>query len=218
MSLLRAIRSTSGLSGLQFNRDRLWKTLHETCQWGSAHRYGEYVHVPMYQSEFLCIRTDFDWTRKTIETGMARLCLTGADARVREWLATEVQKLGCSLSIDNMGNLFARRSGRLQSSKPMIAMGSHLDTQPRGGRYDGILGVVAALEVLRTMRENGFQTSHDIGLVKWTKYASDIGPCTWCMDANRNSEEGARFPKSMCSSGVWAGAIPVEKAWILESA
>lgn len=169
----------------------------------------------MYQSEFLCIRTGIDWTRKPIETGMARLCLTDGDARVTEWLATEVQKLGCSLSIDNMGNLFARQPGRLQSSKPMIAMiamGSHLDTQPRGGRYDGILGVVAALEVLKTMRENGFQTSHYIGLVNWTKYASDTGPCPWCMDANRNSEEGARFPKSMCSSGAWAGAIPVEKA------
>lgn len=107
---------------------------------------------------------------------MARLCLTDDDARVREWLATEVQKLGCSLSIDNMGNMFARQPGSLQSSKPMIAMGSHLDTQPRGGRYDGILGVVAALEVLKTMRENGFQTAHDIGLVNWTKYASKTSP------------------------------------------
>lgn len=117
-------------------------------------------------------RNHIDWTRKPTETGMARLCLSDDDARVREWLATEVQKLGCSVSIDNMGNMFARQSGCLKSSKPMIAMGSHLDTQPRGGRYDGILGVVAALEVLRTMRENGFQTSHDIGLVNWTKYAS----------------------------------------------
>lgn len=174
-------------------------------------RHIDMESMSMYQSGLLCVRTNIDWTRKPIDTGMARLCLTDDDAQVREWLTREIQKLGCSQS----RNMFARQSGRLQSSKPMIAMGSHLDTQPRGGRYDGILGVVAELEVLRTMRENGFQTSHDIGLVNWTKYANDIGPCPWCMGANRNSEEGARFPKSMCSSGVWAGAIPVEKAWDL---
>ena len=102
---------------------------------------------------------------------MARLCLTDDDARVRQWFATEVQKLGCSLSDDRMGNMFARQSGRLNSSAPMIAMGSHLDTQPRGGRYDGILGVVSALEVLRTMKDHGFKTNYDVGVVNWTKYA-----------------------------------------------
>ena len=107
--------------------------------------------------------------RNPTDTGMARLCLTDDDARVRHWFATEVQDLGCSLSIDNMGNMFARQSGSLQSSAPMIAMGSHLDTQPRGGRYDGILGVIAALEVLKTMKENEFKTYYDIGIVNWTK-------------------------------------------------
>jgi len=101
---------------------------------------------------------------------MARLCLTDDDARVRQWFATEVEKLGCSLSTDQMGNMFARQSGSLRSSEPMIAMGSHLDTQPRGGRYDGILGVVAAVEVLRTMKESGFRTHYDVGVVNWTKY------------------------------------------------
>lgn len=100
---------------------------------------------------------------------MARLCLTDDDARVRQWFTTEVQKLGCSLSTDQMGNMFARQSGSLKSSAPMIAMGSHLDTQPRGGRYDGILGVVAAVEVLRTMEESGFRTFYDVGVVNWTK-------------------------------------------------
>ncbi|KAJ5101692.1 hypothetical protein NUU61_003914 [Penicillium alfredii] len=162
-------------SGLKINSGRLWESLHETCEWGAAHRYGENPR----------------------ETGMARLSLTDDDAHVRRWFATEVQKLGCVLSVDRMGNMFARQARRLNSSAPMIAMGSHLDTQPRGGRYDGILGVIAALEVLRTMRENGFQTKYDVGVVNWT------------------NEEGARFPKSMCSSGVWAGAIPIKKAWDL---
>jgi acetylornithine deacetylase/succinyl-diaminopimelate desuccinylase-like protein len=100
---------------------------------------------------------------------MARLTLNNDDARVRRWFAAEVQKLGCSLSVDQMGNMFARQSGRLNSAASMIAMGSHLDTQPRGGRYDGILGVMAALEVLRTMKESGFQTNYDVGVVNWTK-------------------------------------------------
>ncbi|KAJ5093557.1 hypothetical protein N7456_009418, partial [Penicillium angulare] len=163
------------ISGLKINADRLRETLHETCKWGEAHKYGD----------------------KPTETGMARLTLNDDDARVRGWFADQVQKLGCSLSVDQMGNMFARQTGKLQSSAPMIAMGSHLDTQPRGGRYDGILGIMAALEVLRTMKDNNFQTNFDVGVVNWT------------------NEEGARFPKSMCSSGVWAGAIPIEKAWDL---
>lgn len=100
---------------------------------------------------------------------MARLTLNDDDARVRRWFAEEAQKLGCSLSVDQMGNMFARQTGRLKSSAPMIAMGSHLDTQPRGGRYDGILGIMAALEVLRTMKESDFQTNFDVGVVNWTK-------------------------------------------------
>lgn len=100
---------------------------------------------------------------------MARLTLTDADARARRWLADEVQKLDCSLVVDQMGNMFARQAGRRRSSAPMTAMGSHLDTQPRGGRYDGILGVMAGLEVLRTMKERGFRTEFDVGLVNWTK-------------------------------------------------
>ncbi|RJE20537.1 Beta-alanine synthase [Aspergillus sclerotialis] len=172
----RGLSTTSrGSSGLKINFDRLWETLHETCKWGAANRYGE----------------------KPTETGMARLTLTDDDARIRKWFADEVQKLGASLSVDQMGNMFARTPGKLRSSAPMIAMGSHLDTQPRGGRYDGILGVMAALEALRTMKENGYQTNYDVGIVNWT------------------NEEGARFPKSMCSSGVWAGAIPIQKAWDL---
>ncbi|KAL4804171.1 hypothetical protein BDV18DRAFT_166301 [Aspergillus unguis] len=162
-------------SGLRINQGRLWETIHETCKWGASHRWGENPE----------------------DTGMARLTLTDEDAKVRRWFRQEVEKLGCSLSIDQMGNMFARQKGSLGSNAPMIAMGSHLDTQPRGGRYDGILGVVGALEVLRTMKESGFRTNYDVGIVNWT------------------NEEGARFPKSMCSSGVWAGGIPIQAAWDL---
>lgn len=105
---------------------------------------------------------------------MARLTLNDDDSRVRKWFAEEVQKLGCTLSMDQMGNMFARQVGRLNSSTPMIAMGSHLDTQPRGGRYDGILGIMAALEALRTMKENEFRTNFDVGIVNWTKCVSMI--------------------------------------------
>lgn len=99
---------------------------------------------------------------------MARLALTDDDARARRWFADEVQQLGCTLSVDELGNMFARASGTNPSS-PMTAMGSHLDTQPRGGRYDGILGVMAGLEVLRTLKENGRKTNYDVGVINWTK-------------------------------------------------
>ncbi|KAM0327652.1 hypothetical protein ACHAQA_005945 [Verticillium albo-atrum] len=170
----RYFSSTShAASRLKINADRLNKTLHHTCQWGAAHPYGS----------------------APTETGMARLSLTDDDARVRRWFADEVRALGCELTVDAMGNQFARRRG--QETAPMTAMGSHLDTQPRGGRYDGILGVMAGLEALRTLHENNYETKYDVGVVNWT------------------NEEGARFPKSMLSSGVWAGDIPIEKSWAL---
>lgn len=103
---------------------------------------------------------------------MSRLALSDEDAQVRRWFRQETERLGCKVTIDQMGNMFARRPGALRSSAPMTAMGSHLDTQPRGGRYDGILGVVAAVEVLRTMEENGYQTQYDVGVVNWTKFVT----------------------------------------------
>ncbi|KAL4411060.1 hydantoinase/carbamoylase family amidase [Colletotrichum abscissum] len=179
MPIPRRVRSLStargSLSGLKINTDRLQESIHHTCQWGAAHRYG----------------------KGATETGMARLALSDDDARVRKWFSDEVANLDCELAIDEMGNMFAKRQGALKSSAPMTAMGSHLDTQPRGGRYDGILGVLAAVEVMRTLKDNNFKTQFDVGIVNWT------------------NEEGARFPRSMMSSGVWAGEIPREKAWDL---
>lgn len=169
---------------------------------------------------------------------MSRLSLSDDDAQARRWFAEETQKLGCSLVVDQLGNMFASRRGSTATPTPMIAMGSHLDTQPRGGRYDGILGVVAAVEVLRTFAENGYKTHHDVGVVNWTKYVMKFAAILKSLSvafafsfvalarstpfvsllgkANPlDSEEGARFPKSMMASGVWAGKIPLEQAYSL---
>lgn len=103
---------------------------------------------------------------------MSRLALSDDDARVRQWFAQETAKLDCQLTVDKMGNQFAKRAGSSKTGAPMIAMGSHLDTQPRGGRYDGILGVLAAVEVLRTLKDASYTTNYDVGAINWTKYLS----------------------------------------------
>lgn len=102
---------------------------------------------------------------------MNRLALTDDDKAVREWFRRAMEDLRAKVTVDQLGNMFAQKRGKAKSSAPMIAMGSHLDTQPRGGRYDGILGVVAAVEVMRTLQENNYETHFDIGAVNWTKYA-----------------------------------------------
>lgn len=99
---------------------------------------------------------------------MARLALNDDDKLVRHWLIKEVEAVGCKVTVDQMGNMFAVRPGKKQGAAP-IMMGSHLDTQPTGGRYDGILGVMAGLEALRTMHENDYQTNNPVGLINWTK-------------------------------------------------
>jgi len=118
-------------------------------------------------------------------TGMRRLALSEGDKNVRDWLVEECEALGCTVKIDQMGNIFAIRAGISQDKLP-VGMGSHLDTQPAGGRYDGILGVQAALEVLRTLHEHNIKTHCPVALVDWT------------------NEEGARFPGAMMASGVWS--------------
>lgn len=131
------------------------------------------------------------------EIGMSRLSLSDSDKQARDWFAETTQALGCKVHFDAMGNQFAVRPGT-KDGEPTYA-GSHLDTQPTGGRYDGILGVCAAVEMLKTMNDNWIETSYPVGVVNWT------------------NEEGARFPKSMVSSGVWAGDIPLEDAHNLKS-
>src|SRR5205807_514351 len=107
--------------------------------------------------------------------------------QVRDWFKARAEKLGCTVSVDDMGVMFARRAG--SADVPPIAMGSHLDTQPTGGKFDGALGVLGALEALRTLVEAGYQTYAPIEVVNWT------------------NEEGSRFTPAMLASGTFAGVF-----------
>lgn len=101
------------------------------------------------------------------ETGMARLSLSSEDKLVRDWFVDQARSLSCKVHVDAMGNIFGVRAGR--NDGPATFMGSHLDTQPSGGRYDGVLGVLAGLEALRVLEENKVETAFPVGLVNWTK-------------------------------------------------
>ncbi|KAF5016771.1 hypothetical protein F66182_11435 [Fusarium sp. NRRL 66182] len=160
------------LEKLKVNQSRMMDTLHHTCAWGTGSRWGE--------------------NSNPTDTGMSRLALSDADRIVRDWFIETTKSLGCKVTVDSMGNMFAIRPGR-RDGPPTLA-GSHLDTQPTGGRYDGILGVQAGIEMLRILQEHNVETEYPVGVVNWT------------------NEEGARFPISMMASGVWAGSIPLERA------
>jgi N-carbamoyl-L-amino-acid hydrolase len=125
--------------------------------------------------------------------GVCRLTLSDEDRRVRDWFVEACEREGCRVTVDEMGNIFARRRGR-RDDLPPIAIGSHLDTQPTGGRFDGILGVLAGLEVVRTLNANGIETERPIEVIDWT------------------NEEGARFAPAMLGSGVFAGVLDKEFA------
>ena len=101
------------------------------------------------------------------EIGMARLALSDHDKDVRDWFKASAESYGCDVHIDEMGNMFAIRPGKQEG--PPTYMGSHLDTQPAGGRYDGILGVLSGLAALRTIHESGIETEYPVGAVNWTK-------------------------------------------------
>src|SRR5215217_6067696 len=124
----------------------------------------------------------------TAKGGIKRLTLTDDDRQVRDWFKAQCEALGCTVTIDAVGNMFARRPGRNGDLLP-IAMGSHLDTQPTGGKFDGVLGVLGALEALRTLVQAGYETFAPIEVVNWT------------------NEEGSRFAPAMVASGVFAGAF-----------
>ena len=161
----------SQLKDLKANADRLWNDIHHTSQWGIGKRYGDSGE----------------------STGMSRLTLSDADKTAREWFVETTKSLSCNTHVDQIGNIFAIRPG-LDNSKPATFVGSHLDTQPTGGRFDGVLGVCAGIEMLRVLEENWIETEGPVGVVNWT------------------NEEGARFPLSMMGSGVWCGQIPLDKA------
>ena len=123
----------------------------------------------------------------TAKGGICRLTLTDLDRQVRDWFKARAEKLGCTVAVDDMGVMYARRAG--QRDMPPIAMGSHLDTQPTGGKFDGALGVLGALEALRTMVEAGYETYAPIEVVNWT------------------NEEGSRFTPAILASGTFAGVF-----------
>ena len=118
--------------------------------------------------------------------GCNRQTLTDADGEGRHVFARWCKDAGMSMGVDTMGNMFATRAGTDPDALP-VYLGSHLDTQPTGGRYDGVLGVLGALEVVRTMNDMGVKTRRPIVVTNWT------------------NEEGARFAPAMLASGVFAG-------------
>lgn len=99
---------------------------------------------------------------------MQRLALSEEDKSARDWFIQTMQDLKCKITVDEMGNIFAVRPGRRTDVSPTF-IGSHLDTQPTGGRYDGILGVLAGVEALKTMDEMGLESEGGVGVVNWTK-------------------------------------------------
>lgn len=126
--------------------------------------------------------------------GCNRQALTDEDRAGRDLFQSWAAEAGLATRIDQMGNLFARRAGTKKERSPIL-VGSHLDTQPTGGKFDGVYGVLAGLEVVRALNDAGAETESAIDIVVWT------------------NEEGARFAPAMVGSGVWAGAIELEKAY-----
>ncbi|KAJ9613971.1 hypothetical protein H2200_002107 [Cladophialophora chaetospira] len=166
---------SSNLSGLKVDSSRLWDTIHSTAKWTSKTFSEDIKHA-----------------------GLSRLALTDEDKSARDWFISTTESLGCKTHVDQMGNVFAIRPG-LNSEKPATFAGSHLDSQPSGGRFDGVLGVAAGIEMLRVLNDNWIETEGPVGVVNWM------------------NEEGARFPVSMQGSSVWAGRVPLEKAWAVRS-
>ncbi|MCF8067938.1 MAG: M20 family metallo-hydrolase [Desulfobacterales bacterium] len=124
--------------------------------------------------------------------GVQRLTLSDEDKRARDLLVQWLKGLDLTITVDEMGNIFGRRGGK-NNDLPPVMSGSHIDSQPKGGRFDGILGVMGPLEVLHTLNENKVETERPLEIVAWT------------------NEEGCRFPPAMVSSGVWSGAL--DKQW-----
>ncbi len=128
--------------------------------------------------------------------GCNRQALTDEDRAGRELFMSWCREIGCDIRIDAVGNIFARRDGGDNSLPPVIT-GSHLDTQPSGGKFDGIYGVLGGLEVLHTLHDENLKTSRPLEVVVWT------------------NEEGCRFDTAMMGSAVWSGAMTLDAAYAL---
>lgn len=124
--------------------------------------------------------------------GCNRQALTDADRSGRDLFVGWCRKAGCDVGVDAIGNVFARRAGT--AALPPVLAGSHLDTQPTGGKFDGVYGVLAGLEVINTLNDHGIATRHPVEVAVWT------------------NEEGCRFPCAMLGSAVWAGSMTLAEA------
>jgi len=144
-------------TNLQIDSARLWGSIHETAQFGA-----------------------------TAKGGVRRLTLSAEDKLVRDWFRKACEDAGLEVHTDALGSQFGLRKGR-DMSKPPVGIGSHLDTQPTGGKYDGILGTLGALEVIRTLNDAGIETEAPICVVNWT------------------NEEGSRFAPAMMASAAYVG-------------
>ena len=132
----------------------------------------------------------------TAQGGCNRQALTDGDLAARRLVTRWAAAAGCQVRADAVGNLFLRRAGR-EDTLPVVLTGSHLDTQPTGGKFDGIYGVLAGFEVIETLNDRGITTQHPI----------EVG--VWC------NEEGCRFPMAMMGSAVWSGRLPLQAAYAL---
>jgi len=130
----------------------------------------------------------------TPKGGVRRLTLTEVDRAGRDRFSALCEQAGLKVRVDAIGNMFARREGRDPTRLPVL-FGSHLDSQPSGGKFDGALGVMAGLELMRSLNDLGIVTEAPVELVNWT------------------DEEGSRFGHSLMGSGVWSGVVPIEHAY-----
>jgi beta-ureidopropionase / N-carbamoyl-L-amino-acid hydrolase len=147
------------MRNLTVNGERLWASLMELAQIGA-----------------------------TEKGGVCRLAASDLDGEARRLFIGWCEAAGCTVTVDRIGNIFARRPGR-NPNLPPVMTGSHLDTQPTGGRFDGAYGVMAGLEIVRTLNDLGYETEAPIEIVAWT------------------NEEGSRFSPAMVGSGVFAGVF-----------
>ena len=155
-------------TNIKINEDRLWHSLNEMALIGA-----------------------------TEKGGVNRQALTDLDKESRDLFIKWCKEENLSINIDQMGNIFARRDGK-NNNLPPIMSGSHLDTQPTGGRYDGALGVLSALEVIRTLNEFNYVTEAPLEIVMWT------------------NEEGCRFPPAMTGSAVFSGLHELNSALAIQ--
>lgn len=137
---------------------------------------------------------DFATIGATPNGGVHRLTLTDLDKQARDLFVSLAKKAGCSIKIDAMGNIFARRPGVDNRLSPVL-IGSHIDSQPLGGKYDGIYGVLAALEVVYSLNDHDIMTDRPIDVVSWT------------------NEEGSRFAPAMIGSAVFSGLTTLQDGW-----